>query len=122
MARTVGSTSYSIGYCSLGHVDTSIHNLVPINTTNDAKDGFDKAIAASVETIQDGTYSISRELHLYTAGVPTNEHRVFLNYILGWTGQLIVESNGYVKLPFNDTTSEVIYTPQNPDAIVAPYT
>ena len=56
MRQTVSSTPFSIGYISLGYLDDSVKAVM--------YDG----VEASAETAVDGTYLLSRYLHMFTAG------------------------------------------------------
>ena len=54
-------------------------------------------VLPSVETVNDGSYPISRPLYMYTAGEPTGEIKAYLDWILS-EGQALVPKLGFVPL------------------------
>ena len=52
----------------------------------------------TVERIQDGSYPISRDLSLITAGTPMGIVRDFMAFVLSSDGQAIVAKSGYVPI------------------------
>ena len=87
MVTQVGGDDQGIGYCGLGYVDTTVDKVMIDN------------VIASVATVLDGTYPISRSLHLVTLGVPTSGTvRAFIDFIYGPIGQAIVEAEGFIAL------------------------
>jgi len=51
----------------------------------------------SIETVNDGSYPISRPLYMYTAGEPQGEIKRYIEWILS-EGQAIVPELGFVPL------------------------
>lgn len=80
------SNEAAIGYVGIGYV------------TGDVKVIDVDGVAASVETVLDGTYPISRKLYLYSNGEPESVGKAFVDWILGEDGQKIVEDEGFVPL------------------------
>lgn len=76
----------AIGYVGLGYESTTIK---PLNV-----DGM----TASVETVLDGTYPLSRPLLMISDGDPTGSAAAYLTWILGPDGQKIVADQGFVPL------------------------
>jgi len=62
-----------------------------------APDANNPYVLPSVETVNDGSYPISRPLYMYTAGEPTGLVKVYLDWILG-EGQSLVRDLGFVPL------------------------
>ena len=82
----VAKNANGIGYIGLGYENASIK---PINV-----DGT----TASVATVLDGTYALSRGLFMYSNGEPTAEKKAYLDWILSAPGQAIVKTQGFVPL------------------------
>ena len=55
-------------------------------------------VAASVATVLDKTYPISRKLYMYSNGDPTGAGKAYVEWILGPEGQQVVEDEGFVPL------------------------
>lgn len=85
MMTTVAGDEATIGYTSLGALNSSIKAL--------KVDGAE-ATAANVKS---GTYKISRPFNIATKGTVSEVTQDFINYILSEDGQKIVESNGYIS-------------------------
>ena len=99
MPSSVGITSEvqrnpnAIGYDGLGYTDPAHEKLLAV-----AKDADSPYVVPSVATGADGSYPISRELYMYTAGVPTGAIADYLDWIRGPEGQQIVADLGFVPL------------------------
>ena len=81
----------AIGYDGLGYV-TPDQKMVAV-----AHDASGPYVLPSVETVNDGSYPISRPLYVYTAGEPTGEIKAYLDWILS-EGQALVPKVGFVPL------------------------
>ena len=81
----------AIGYDGLGYV-TPGQKVVAV-----AQDPDGPYVLPSVDTVNDGSYPISRSLYMYTAGEPTGEIKTYLDWILG-EGQALVIELGFVPL------------------------
>jgi phosphate transport system substrate-binding protein len=81
----------AIGYDGLGYV-TSDQKMVAV-----ARDAAGPYVLPAVETVNDGSYPISRPLYMYTAGQPTGEEKAYLDWILS-EGQALVLQLGFVPL------------------------
>lgn len=86
---TVAGDDLAIGYASLGSLNDSV-KVLKIDGTK-----------ASVETIKDGSYKISRPFNIVTKEDISKTAKDFINFILSSDGQAIVEENGYI--PLDDT-------------------
>jgi len=81
----------AIGYDGLGYV-TPDQKMLAVAQAEDSP-----YVLPSVETVNDGSYPISRPLYMYTAGELTGNGKDYLDWILG-EGQAIVLELGFVPL------------------------
>lgn len=81
----------AIGYDGLGYV-TPDQKVVAV-----ARNADSPYVLPSVDTVNDGSYPISRPLYMYTAGQPTGEVKAYLDWILS-DGQALVPELGFVPL------------------------
>ena len=81
----------AIGYDGLGYVT---HDQKVIAVAREAGGPY---VLPSVDTVNDGSYPISRPLYMYTAGEPAGEIKAYLDWILG-EGQALVPKLGFVPL------------------------
>jgi len=81
----------AIGYDGLGYV-TDDQKVIAV-----AADPDGAYVLPSVATVNDGTYSISRPLYMYTAGQPEGHVKDYLDWVLT-EGQDIVPKLGFVPL------------------------
>lgn len=81
----------AIGYDGLGYV-TPDQKMVAV-----ARDPSSPYVLPSVETVNNGSYPISRPLYMYTAGEPKGEVKRYIEWILN-EGQAIVPELGFVPL------------------------
>ena len=85
MMTTVAGDEAAIGYISLGSLNDTVKALLI--------DGAE----ASVETIKDGTYKISRPFNIATTDNVSETAQDFINFILSDEGQAVVEEAGYIS-------------------------
>jgi len=85
----------AIGYDGLGYV-TPDQKVVAV-----ARDAGGPYVFPSVETVNDGSYPISRPLYMYTAGEPTGAIKEYIEWILT-DGQVLVLELGFVPLASAD--------------------
>jgi phosphate transport system substrate-binding protein len=81
----------TIGYDGLGYV-TSEEKIVAV-----ALDAGGPYVFPSVDTVNDGSYPISRPLYMYTAGEPTGRIEEYLDWVRD-QGQKVVPELGFVPL------------------------
>ncbi len=81
----------AIGYDGLGYV-TPDQKMLAV-----ARDAAGPYVLPSVDTVNNGTYPISRPLYMYTAGEPQGQLKAYLDYILN-EGQATVVTLGFVPL------------------------
>ena len=82
----------SIGYDGLGYV-TPDQKTVAV-----AQDPAGPFVLPTVETVNDGTYPIARDLYMYTVGEPQGVIADYLAWIRSAEGQAIVGELGFVPL------------------------
>jgi phosphate transport system substrate-binding protein len=81
----------AIGYDGLGYV-TPDQKMVAV-----ARDVNGSYVLPSVETVNDGTYPISRPLYMYTSGEPMGQVKAYLDWVRG-EGQALIPDLGFVPL------------------------
>jgi len=81
----------AIGYDGLGYV-TPDQKMLGV-----AIDDQNPYVLPSVETVNDGSYPISRPLYMYTAGEPSGQIKTYLDWIME-EGQVLVLELGFVPL------------------------
>ena len=93
MVATVEGAEGAIGYIGIGYIKPTV-KVLPVSP-----DGV-TYVTASVATVLDGTYPLSRSLYMYTDRVPLHQdpRGLFLDFIYSRTGQCIVMEQGYVPL------------------------
>jgi phosphate transport system substrate-binding protein len=82
----------AIGYDGLGYV-TPDQKVVAVAPASE-----EPYVLPTVETVENGSYPIARELYIYTVGQPQGALRDYLTWILGPEGQAIVQESGFVPL------------------------
>lgn len=83
----------AIGYDGLGYVDPLHEKVLSVAVNSDSP-----YVAPSAMTAKEGTYPLSRDLYMYTAGEPDGAIAEYLSWILSPSGQQIVEDLGFVPL------------------------
>jgi phosphate transport system substrate-binding protein len=86
MMTSVSGNERAIGYISLGSLNETVKAL--------AIDGA----AASVDNINNGSYTISRPFLIAVKGELSPAAQDFADYIMSADGQAVIESNGYIKV------------------------
>lgn len=81
----------AIGYDGLGYV-TPDQKMLAV-----ARDAADAYVLPAIETVNDGTYAVSRPLYMYTAGQPVGQVKDYMDWILS-EGQVLVSELGFVPL------------------------
>jgi phosphate transport system substrate-binding protein len=81
----------SLGYDGLGYV-TPDQKVLAV-----AKDNNSPHVMPSAQTVNDGTYAISRPLYMYTAGAPAGRIKEYIGWIMS-DGQNLVSKLGFVPL------------------------
>lgn len=88
IVNAVSKDKFAIGYG--GNAYSRGIRLVPVSRTDTSA-----AIAASEETISNGSYPISRNLYFYLAKEPNPTVQRFLDWVLSDEAQAIVAAQGY---------------------------
>ena len=82
----------AIGYDGLGYVTHDVKKIAI------AKSAGEPYVLPSVETVNDKSYPIARDLYMYTAGEPTGIIKAYLDWILSPEAQEIVLELGFVPI------------------------
>ncbi len=82
----------AIGYDGLGYVPPDLKTLAI------ARAEGEPYVLPSIETVNDGSYPIARDLYMYTPGQPTNFVLDYLSWILSPEAQEIVAELGFVPV------------------------
>lgn len=95
IVQSVAADAWSIGYVGLGYEESAKEKVKAVAVKADAAA---PAILPSVATVTDGSYSIARKLHLYTAATAPAAAKEFVAFCNGEAGQKIVVETGYVPV------------------------
>lgn len=82
----------AIGYDGLGYVPD---DLIMIAIAKEAGGSY---VLPSIETVNDKSYPIARDLYMYTNGEPTGIVKEYLDWILSTEAQVIVAELGFVPV------------------------
>lgn len=82
----VGKNDAAIGYCGVGYANDTV-KIAELD-----------GVAASVASVMDGSYELSRGLYMYSAGDLTPAMQAFLDFVMSPAGQKIVEDEGFVPV------------------------
>lgn len=93
----VSDNPNAIGYDGLGYIVPEVKMLA---VTKDISSGY---ILPSAETVNDGSYPISRDLYMYTNGQPSGEIKEYLDWIISPAAQAIVTKLGFVPVKTNSS-------------------
>ena len=88
----VSENPNAIGYDGLGYVTKTVKVLAL------SKDPAGPYIMPSVETVNDDSYPISRDLYMYTGQNPSPAVQAYLEWIKGQEAQKIVSELGFVPI------------------------
>lgn len=91
----VSDNPNAIGYDGLGYITNAVKVLAV------AANPGETYVMPSVETVNNGTYPVARDLYMYTAGQPQGEVKTYLDWILSPEGQAIVSELGFVPVRSN---------------------
>jgi phosphate transport system substrate-binding protein len=82
----------AIGYDGLGYVTPDMKTVAVA-----AADG-EPYVLPTIETVNNGSYPIARDLYMYTAGEPAGAVAVYLEWVLSAPAQQIVADLGFVPV------------------------
>jgi len=91
VVNAVSKDPASIGYGGIAYAKDI--RAVPIR-----RSASDKPVGPSLESVQNGTYPLSRNLYFYTVGEPQGQERKFIDWVLSAEGQRLCETVGYYPL------------------------
>jgi phosphate transport system substrate-binding protein len=92
IAEEVAQNPKAIGYYGMGYMSDQQKTIAV------AKTKAGPYVAPSLETVKNGTYSISRPLMFYTNGDPTGNTKLYLDFVLSAEGQKIVAEQEFVPV------------------------
>jgi len=104
MLQTIQGNEKAIGYVSLGSMSDSVKALK-----------VDGAVA-SLKTVKDGSYKISRPLNIVTGKKTDAAAKDFISFIMSKEGQAVVTKEGYVS---QDTTKSYAKSAASGKIVVA---
>ena len=85
MSRTPGAIGYiSIGFVESAYATTTVRAL-PID-----------GVEATEESVEDGSYPISRELYFFTNGDPQGTSYDYISYVLSDGMDQVIRDAGYI--------------------------
>lgn len=87
MKTAITGSDKAIGYLGLNYVMDGDLGVVAY-----------EGVEPSAETIKDDSYSLARELYMYTYGEPSEDASAFLEFVTGEDGQAIAEELGFVSI------------------------
>ncbi|MEI6501650.1 MAG: phosphate ABC transporter substrate-binding protein [Armatimonadota bacterium] len=93
IADEVAQNPKAIGYYGMGYLSKEQKAIAV------AKTSAGPYVLPTMQTVTDGTYSISRPLMFYTNGEPTGLVKEYMDYVLSPEGQKIVEEQEFVPVP-----------------------
>ena len=93
IAQAVNQDKGAIGYVGVAYAKGADVKIVPVKKVE-----MSQPVMPTDETIKDGTYPISRPLHLYTNGEPKENIKAFIDFCFSDEGQKIVQDIGFVTL------------------------
>jgi phosphate transport system substrate-binding protein len=82
----------AIGYDGLGYVTPDMRTVAVA-----VADG-QPFVLPSIDTVNDKTYPVARDLYIYSNGEPTGVTKAYLDWIMGPDGQKIVAQLGFVPV------------------------
>ena len=93
IAQAVNQDKGAIGYVGVAYAKGADVKIVPVKKVE-----MSQPVMPTDETVKDGTYPISRPLHLYTNGEPKENIKAFIDFCFSDEGQKIVQDIGFVTL------------------------
>jgi phosphate transport system substrate-binding protein len=88
----VRDNPHAIGYDGLGYITSEVKVIAV------AVDDLSAYILPSIDTVNDGSYPIARDLFMYTPGEPSGAIQTYIDWILSDEGQLLVKELGFVPV------------------------
>lgn len=83
---------HAIGYDGLGYVTSDV-KIIAI-----ARDASSPYVLPSLESVNNDSYPIARDLYMYTIGQPSGYNNEYLDWILSGDGQQIVGMLGFIPI------------------------
>ena len=99
--KTVAGNPNAIGYVSIGAAERDIDQGVPLNLLSVG------GIDATTETVQDGSFPLSRPLNLVTTQAPSGLTKEFIEFAQSENVHDLVEAQNFVPV----TSPQLVYAP-----------
>lgn len=93
IADEVAQNPKAIGYYGMGYISKAQKTIAV------GKTSAGPYVLPTMQTVTDGTYSISRPLMFYTNGEPKGLVKEYMDFVLSAAGQKIVEEQEFVPVP-----------------------
>lgn len=93
IAQSVSQDKNAIGYFGVAYAKAGDVKIVGVKKVD-----MSQPVMPTDEAIKDGTYPISRPLHLYTNGEPKENVKAFMDFAFSDEGQKIVQDIGFSSL------------------------
>ena len=93
IVQAVSQDRWSIGYVGLGYAEGAPVKIIHVKASAEAP-----GVRPGLATVRDGSYPISRPLHLYSNGRPKGLAKAFIDFALSPDGQRIVKETGYIPV------------------------
>jgi phosphate transport system substrate-binding protein len=88
----VSDNPHAIGYDGLGYITPDV-KVVAV-----ARDQASQYVLPSVDSVNNNSYPIARDLYMYTIGEPTGAIRAYLEWIMTPEAQAITKTLGFVPI------------------------
>lgn len=82
----------AIGYDGLGYVPSDLKVIAV------AKDAASPYVLPSIQTVNDKSYPVARDLYMYTVGQPAGAVKAYLDWVMDSEAQAIVANLGFVPI------------------------
>jgi phosphate transport system substrate-binding protein len=98
IVQSVQSDANGIGYVGVAYTKQGVSVKILKTKASSTATAYEPTIAH----IKSGAYPIARKLYIYTDGIPTGVLEAYVSFILGPTGQRILEETGYIAYAMNE--------------------
>ncbi|KAB2954507.1 phosphate ABC transporter substrate-binding protein [Heliorestis acidaminivorans] len=92
IAKEIETNTGAIGYVGMGYLTDKVQTIAV------KKDDNSPAVLPSDNAVKDGSYPVSRPLHVYSAGEPEGVAKAFVEFMLSPEGQKIVGEMEFVPV------------------------
>jgi phosphate transport system substrate-binding protein len=93
IVNSVQNDQNGIGYVGVAYTKQGVNVKVLQLKASDTATPYDPSVA----NVKSGAYPLARQLYIYTNGFPAGALAGYVSFILGSTGQQILENEGYIS-------------------------